>query len=159
MEEASTLWNQSLQPGSAPPAASDRRFSAEAWKKNPLSQFSAATYLLNSHALMGLADALESDEKTKARVRFAVEQWMAATAPSNFLAFNAEAQQKAIDTKGESIAQGMKNLLHDLQQGHVSMTDESQLEGGRNGAKTEGAVVIEHELFQLRGYRPCKERV
>jgi polyhydroxyalkanoate synthase len=39
---------------------------------------------------------------------------MAAMAPSNFLAFNAEAQKKAIDTKGESIAKGMQNLLHDI---------------------------------------------
>jgi polyhydroxyalkanoate synthase len=44
------------------------------------------------------------------------EQWIAA-APSNFLALNAEAQKKAIDTKGESIAKGMQNLLHDMQAG------------------------------------------
>jgi poly(3-hydroxyalkanoate) synthetase len=70
---------------------------------------------------------------TKKPVRgcvFAVEQWMAATAPSNFLAFNVEAQQKAIETKGESIAKGLQNLLHDIRQGHVSMTDESQFEVG-----------------------------
>jgi len=85
--------------------------------------FSAAAYLLNARTLMGLADAVEADEKTKARIRFGVEQWMAAMAPSNFLAFNAEAQKKAIETKGESIAKGMQNLLHDITQGHVSITD------------------------------------
>lgn len=69
---------------------------------------------------MGLADAVETDAKTRARIRFAVEQWIAAMAPSNFLVFNAEAQKKALDTQGESIAQGMANLLHDLRQGHVS---------------------------------------
>ncbi len=159
VEEASTLWNQCLQPGAALPAASDRRFSAEAWKKNPLSQFSASTYLLNSHVLMGLADAVESDEKTKARLRFAVEQWMAATAPSNFLALNAEAQQKAIDSRGESIAKGMANMLHDMKQGHVSMTDESVFEVGKNVATTEGAVVFENEYFQLLEYKPLTDRV
>ena len=70
---------------------------------------------------------------------------MAAMAPSNFLAFNAEAQKKAIETKGESIAKGMQNLLHDIRQGHVSMTDESLFEVGRNVATTEGAVVYENE--------------
>ena len=159
VEEASSLWNQCLQPGNAPPAASDRRFSAEAWKKNPLSQFSASTYLLNSHALMGLADAVEGDEKTKARLRFAVEQWMAATAPSNFLALNAEAQQKAIDTRGESIAKGLANMLHDMKQGHVSMTDESVFEVGKNVATTEGAVVFENEYFQLLEYKPLTDKV
>jgi polyhydroxyalkanoate synthase len=99
-----------------------------------------ALYLLNARTLMGLADAVRGRRQDpRARIRFAVEQWMAASAPSNFLALNAEAQKKAIDTKGESIAKGMQNLLHDMRQGHVSMTDESVFEVGRNVATTEGA--------------------
>ncbi|MBL4785119.1 MAG: hypothetical protein JKY49_06795, partial [Cohaesibacteraceae bacterium] len=70
-----------------------------------------AVYLLNARTLLGLAEAADADAKTKARLRFAVEQWMAASAPSNFMALNAEAQQKAIETKGESIARGVQNLL------------------------------------------------
>jgi polyhydroxyalkanoate synthase len=97
--------------------------------------------------------------KTRARIRFAVEQWIAAMAPSNFLVFNAEAQKKALDTQGESIAQGMANLLHDLRQGHVSMTDERLFEVGRNVATTEGAVVFENELFQLIEYKPLTAKV
>jgi polyhydroxyalkanoate synthase len=117
-----------------PSSSADKRFSNPAWVDNPLAAFSAAVYLLNGRTLMGLADAVEADPKTRTRIRFAVEQWMAASAPSNFMAFNAEAQKKAIETKGESIAKGMKNLMHDLQQGHVSMTDESLFEVGKNVA-------------------------
>jgi polyhydroxyalkanoate synthase len=84
---------------------------------------------------------------------------MAAAAPSNFLAFNADAQRKAIDTKGESIAMGIKNLLHDVQQGHVSMTDESLFTVGKNVATTEGAVVFENEYFQLLEYKPLTAKV
>ena len=152
--DATALWNQSVQAGSALPAALDKRFSGAAWNDSPMSKFSAATYLLNSRTLMGLAEAVEGSPKTRARMRFAVEQWMAATAPSNFLTLNAEAQKKAIETQGESIAKGMKNLLHDLQQGHVSMTDETLFEVGRNVATTEGAVVFENEFFQLLEYKP-----
>lgn len=159
IEEASALWNQGLQDGAAATVASDRRFAGEAWQANPVSRFSAASYLLNARTLMGLADAVEGDEKTKARVCFAVEQWMAATAPSNFLALNAEAQQKAIETKGESIAKGIQNLLHDMKQGHVSMTDESVFEVGKNVATTEGAVVFENEFFQLLEYKPLTAKV
>jgi polyhydroxyalkanoate synthase len=79
--------------------------------------------------------------------------------PAIFLAFNAEAQKKAIETKGESIAKGMQNLLHDITQGHVSMTDESLFEVGRNVATTEGAVVFENELFQLLEYKPLTTKV
>ncbi|RYF69800.1 MAG: class I poly(R)-hydroxyalkanoic acid synthase, partial [Comamonadaceae bacterium] len=100
-----------------------------------------------------------ADAKTQARLRFAVEQWMAASAPSNYLAFNAEAQQKAVESKGESIARGMQNLMHDMRQGHVSMTDESAFEVGRNVATTEGAVVFENELFQLIEYKPLTAKV
>ena len=92
-------------------------------------------------------------------MRFAVQQWIDASAPSNFLAFNAEAQKKAIDTQGESIAKGMANLLHDMKQGHVSMTDESVFEVGKNVATTEGAVVFENELFQLIEYKPLTAKV
>ncbi len=156
IKEAQELWTQGLQ---GAPQVKDKRFSGEGWSRNPVAAFSAAAYLLNARTLMGLADAVEADEKTKARIRFGVEQWMAAMAPSNFLAFNAEAQKKAIETKGESIAKGMQNLLHDLSQGHVSMTDESLFEVGRNVATTEGAVVYENELFQLLEYKPLTPKL
>ena len=49
-----------------------------------MAAFNAATYLLNARTLMGLADAVDADEKTRNRIRFAIEQWVAAAAPSNF---------------------------------------------------------------------------
>ncbi|SDE54110.1 polyhydroxyalkanoate synthase [Paracidovorax valerianellae] len=155
LKDATALWTQGAQPATT----GDRRFSGEAWAQNPLAAFSAAAYLLNARTLMGLVDAVDADAKTRARIRFGVEQWMAAMAPSNFLAFNAEAQKKAIETKGESIAKGVANLLHDLRQGHVSMTDESLFEVGRNVATTEGAVVFENALFQLIEYKPLTDKV
>jgi len=156
LQEAAALWNQSMD---AAAIRKDRRFSSEAWTENPFTTYSAAAYLLTSRTLMGLADAVETDEKTRARIRFAVEQWMAASAPSNFLALNAEAQKRALETQGESIAKGLKNLMHDMQQGHVSMTDESLFEVGKNVATTEGAVVFENELFQLIEYKPLTAKV
>lgn len=156
LQDAASLWAASLS-GTAQPK--DKRFASQAWSDNPLAAFSASAYLLNARTLMGLADAVEADTKARARIRFAVEQWLAASAPSNFLAFNADAQQKAIETKGQSIAKGVQNMLHDMQQGHVSMTDESLFEVGKNVATTEGAVVFENELFQLIEYKPLTARV
>ena len=155
-KEASELWNQSLHNSLQ---VKDRRFAGDAWSSNPVATFNAATYLLNARTMMGLADAVDADPKTRSRIRFAVEQWVAAAAPSNFLAFNAEAQKKAIETKGESIAKGVKNLMHDIEQGHVSMTDESLFEVGKNVATTEGAVVFENEFFQLIEYKPLTAKV
>lgn len=156
VREATELWNQGLK---ANPVTGDKRFANDAWSRNPVAAFSAAVYLLNARTLLGLAEAADADAKTKARLRFAVEQFMAASAPSNFMALNAEAQQKAIETQGESIARGVQNLLADIQQGHVSMTDERAFEVGKNVATTEGAVVFENELFQLIEYKPLTKQV
>ncbi len=150
------LFSEGFKP---PKLTGDRRFADAAWTDNPMAAYAAAVYMLNARTLMGLADAVETDPKTRNRIRFAVEQWVAAAAPSNFLAFNAEAQRKAVETKGESIAKGVKNLVHDIQQGHVSMTDESLFEVGKNVATTEGAVVFESELFQLIEYKPLTAKV
>ncbi|WP_413860431.1 PHA/PHB synthase family protein [Candidatus Aalborgicola defluviihabitans] len=156
LQDAMGLFSQSM---TAVVPKGDKRFADEAWGCNPVAAYAAAVYTLNARAMMALADAVESDEKTRTRIRFAVEQWMAAAAPSNFLAFNAEAQKKALDTKGESIAKGMQNLLHDMRQGHVSMTDESVFEVGKNVATTEGAVVFENAYFQLIEYKPLTTKV
>ncbi|MDI9855057.1 class I poly(R)-hydroxyalkanoic acid synthase [Comamonas sp. 17RB] len=155
VREATALWAAGMKA----PVPKDKRFSAAPWEHNPLAAFSAASYALNAKVLTGMADSVQADEKTRQRIRFAVEQWVAAMAPSNFLALNPDAQQKAIETRGESIAKGVQNLLHDIQQGHVSMTDESVFEVGKNVATTEGAVVYENEYFQLIEYKPLTAKV
>ena len=155
-KEAMALFTEGFKP---PSVSADRRFAAAAWNENPMAAYAAAVYMLNARTLMGLAEAVEADPKTRNRIRFAVEQWVAAAAPSNYLAFNAEAQKKALETKGESIARGVKNLVHDIQQGHVSMTDESLFEVGKNVATSEGSVVFENELFQLIEYKPLTAKV
>ncbi len=154
------VWNRVLQPGAAPPGRSaDRRFAASEWSATPGSAYLAEMYLLNARTLLGMVEALKADEKTRSRVRFAVLQWIDAASSSNFLALNPEAQKKAIDTQGESLADGMRHLWNDLQQGHLSQTDESAFEVGRNVATTEGSVVFENEFFQLLEYKPLNAKV
>jgi polyhydroxyalkanoate synthase len=72
---------------------------------------------------------------------------------------NADALQTAIDSKGESIAKGVRNLLQDYNQGHMSMTDESLFTVGKNIATTEGMVVFENDYIQLIEYKPLTEKV
>jgi polyhydroxyalkanoate synthase len=163
MTQATELWNRTLegfgQNGAPAKGLADRRFSATDWAANPMAAFTAQVYLLNARTLMQLADSIEGDEKTKARIRFAVQQWIDAASPSNYLALNPEAQRRALETQGESISQGLQHLLKDIEQGHLSQTDESVFEVGRNVATSEGAVVFENELFQLLEYKPLTAKV
>ena len=163
--EATRMWNSALGSAAAgadaatKPGLKDKRFAAQAWGENPVAAMAAQSYLLNARTLMQLAESVQGDEKTKARIRFAVQQWVDAASPANYLAMNPEALKKAIDTHGESIAQGLQHLWHDIGKGHLSQTDESVFEVGRNVATSEGAVVFENELFQLVEYKPLTAKV
>jgi polyhydroxyalkanoate synthase len=157
---ASAIWNRVLQPDAAKaPVSADRRFASSEWTANPASAFAAEMYLLNARTLLGMAEAVRGDEKTRARVRFSVLQWIDAASPSNYLALNPDAQKKAVATQGESIGLGLRQLWNDVQQGHLSQTDESAFEVGRNVATSPGAVVFENEFFQLLEYKPLTAKV
>ncbi len=166
LRQATELWNRSLErlPGGADGASSaapiaDKRFKAPEWAAHPGAAFLAEMYLLNARTLMQLAEEVKADPKTKQRIRFAVQQWTDAASPSNYLALNPEAQRKAIETRGESLMQGLQQLWGDIRQGHMSQTDETRFEVGRNLAVTPGSVVFENELFQLIEYKPSTPKV
>jgi polyhydroxyalkanoate synthase len=157
MQQLSGLWQQML--ASQTPSIADRRFSAPEWHSNPLHAFNAAAYLLNARFLMSMADAVEATPRAQQKIRFAVQQMVDAMSPANFFVSNPEAQQKIIETKGESLAKGVAHMLEDMQKGRISHTDESAFEVGKNVATTEGAVVFENTLFQLIQYKPLTKTV
>ena len=155
--EFGALWQEFLT-GRAP-QVKDRRFASEAWTSNPVSAFNAAAYLLNAKFLLAMTDAVEASAHQKQKIRFAVQQLVDAMSPANFLATNPEAQQKLIETKGESLTKGLANMLADMRRGHISQSDEKAFEVGRNLALTEGQVVYENALFQLLQYKPLTAKV
>ncbi len=164
LAQATLMWNSALSPSlqkgdKAGAPLSDKRFSADAWAQNPASALTAQTYLLNARTMMQMAESMQGDAKIKAKIRFAVQQWVDAAAPSNFLATNPDALAKAVQTRGASLSQGMQMLMKDIEQGHISQTDESGFEVGRNVANSEGAVVFENELFQLIEYKPLTGKI
>ncbi len=154
------IWNDFVtHPDRTAAPIRDPRFSDPAWQENSLASFAARTYLINAEFMNELAANVEADPKTKARVRFAVSQWVDATAPSNFLAFNPKVQKRLIETKGGSLTHGLQNLLEDVVKGKISQTDETAFEIGRNVATSEGSVVFENDLIQLIQYKPLTARV
>jgi len=157
IDEMTALWTALIAQRS--PDLSDRRFADPAWHANPLHAFNAAVYLLNARYLTALAEAVEADETSRRKIRFATQQAIDALSPKNFLATNPEAQQKLVETQGGSLTRGIMHMLSDLRKGHISQTDETAFEVGKNVATTEGAVVFENELMQLLQYRPLTKEV
>ncbi len=164
LENQAKLWMSMLdrEEGGAPAAAAgkgDKRFAAPEWREIPYYDYLKQSYLLASEYLTGLAESAQLEAQAKERLRFAVRQWIDASCPANFPATNPEAVRLAIETKGESITRGIANLIADAGKGHISQTDESAFEVGRNLATTPGAVVYENDLFQLIQYKATTANV
>jgi polyhydroxyalkanoate synthase len=141
------------------PAKGDRRFASEEWKKSPLHDFLKQSYLINTRYVNDLIDHSSVDEKTRRRLRFFARQILDALSPANYLATNPRSLRLAMETGGDSLATGIKNLIDDFGKGRISMTDEKAFEVGGNLAATPGAVVFENELIQLIQYRPLTDEV
>jgi polyhydroxyalkanoate synthase len=154
------LWTDMLSAtaGKAP-ALADKRFSAPVWQEQAPFAWNAALYLLNANFLQRMADAVDSDEKSRDRIRFFTRQWLDAASPANFLPTNPEAQRKLFDTKGESLVKGMENLMADLGKGHISITDEQAFDVGRNVGTSTGAVVFRNDVAELIQYAPSTPTV
>jgi poly[(R)-3-hydroxyalkanoate] polymerase subunit PhaC len=143
----------------AAPEPGDRRFAAKEWRDNPYYDYLKQSYLLAARYLDELVEAAELEPQAKARARFAARQWIDAMCPANFPATNPEALRQALDTKGESVARGLANLLGDVQKQRISQTKDSAFEVGRNLAVTPGDVVYENDLIQLIQYKPTTAEV
>lgn len=141
------------------PMAGDRRFSAKEWQENPVFDYLKQSYLLASNLLLQMAESAELDNEHQKKLRFYTKYFIDAMSPTNFTITNPEILKQAIETKGQSLLDGLKNLLSDLEKGRISMTDESAFVLGKNLATTPGAVVFENELMQLIQYTPTTATV
>src|SRR5215813_13406655 len=136
----------------------DQRFSSPEWR-NPWFDYLRRSFLVNAKFVADWVEALDTDPLTKERLRFVTRQVADAMSPSNFVATNPDVLKLAIETQGESLARGIRQLIEDVHKGRISTTDESKFEVGRNLAATEGSVVYQNELIQLIQYKPLTETV
>ncbi|MDR1994369.1 class I poly(R)-hydroxyalkanoic acid synthase [Azonexus sp.] len=167
MDQQMALWQSMLakqqgqeQQFKVTPEHGDRRFAAPEWRESPVFDYLHQAYLLNTQYLKQIVETIPAnDDKAKERMRFLARQVADAMAPSNFAATNPEFIKLALETKGQSITDGINNLLEDFERGRMAMTDESVFEIGKNIATTEGAVVFENDLMQLIQYAPLTPKV
>jgi len=148
----------------ADPGPKDRRFKNPLWDEHPYFNFIKQQYLINAEAIRTAVDDFEDMDATeKKRLRYFAQQIVDMFAPTNFLATNPDALQKALETEGESLVKGLENLVADLEANNgelvVRLADEGAFEIGTNIATAEGEVVYRNHMMEVIQYKPTTEEV
>lgn len=151
-------------PPADPDSPRDRRFSNPLWDSHPYFNFIKQQYLINSQAIEKAVASVEGmDEKEKKRLKYFAQQIVDMMAPTNYLATNPDALEKALETEGQSLVRGLENLVADLEANDgelvVRLADEKAFEVGGNIATSPGDVVFRNRMMELIQYKPSTETV
>jgi polyhydroxyalkanoate synthase len=146
------------------PGPKDRRFGNPLWDSHPYFNFVKQQYLRNARAIEdAVAEVDGLDPKERRRLEYFSRQIIDMLSPTNFLATNPDALERAVETEGQSLVQGLENLVADLERNEgeliVTLADTEAFKVGENLATTPGDVVFRNRMFELIQYRPTTETV
>lgn len=142
----------------------DRRFSNPLWDTHPYFNFVKQQYLFSVEAMeAAIAGMTHLDAREKKRVDYFARQIIDMMAPTNFLALNPDALERAVETDGASLVQGLENLVRDLEVNRgdllVTLADKDAFKVGENLGTTPGAVVYRNRMMELIQYAPATDEV
>jgi polyhydroxyalkanoate synthase len=153
-------WSQMLGSMSQAAGKKDKRFAAPEWRDHPLFDTIRQSYLAISDQLMKSVDEAEHlDAEAHARLKFLTKGFVDAMSPSNFALTNPEVLKATMDSRGENLLSGLRNMLDDVKAGQLSQVPKGAYEVGRNLATTPGKVIHETPLYQLIHYAPVTDTV
>ena len=140
----------------------DKRFRSVTWEENPYFKMIKQQYLTSSDIIQETITGIDGlSHPEQKQITFFTKQMLEFFSPTNFLMTNPDALQEAMETKGQSLVNGLENLVDDLEKNdgefNVSLTDETAFEIGKNIANAEGSVIYENKLYQLIYYKPTQE--
>ena len=140
----------------------DKRFRSITWEENPYFKMIKQQYLTSSDIIQETITGIDGlSHPEQKQITFFTKQMLEFFSPTNFLMTNPDALQEAMETKGQSLVNGLENLVDDLEKNdgefNVSLTDETAFEIGKNIANAEGSVIYENKLYQLIYYKPTQE--
>ncbi|MFT3690165.1 class I poly(R)-hydroxyalkanoic acid synthase [Paenirhodobacter sp.] len=162
--EAAHAFTQGALKPPADPGPKDKRFSNPLWDTHPYFNFIKQQYLISARAVEDAVRRIEGlDEINRRRLEYFSRQLVDMMAPTNFLATNPDALEKAVETEGESLVRGLENLVRDIEENGgdllVTLADRNAFRVGENIGTAEGAVVFRNRMFELIQYKPTTDTV
>ena len=138
------------------PAPKDTRFKDDAWRDNPVYRRLGQAYLAWGRSLDAWLARSNFNRLDRERSRFMLDIIKDLAAPMNTLPGNPQALRKAWETRGQSLANGLRNFFDDQRHNHgyPAVADRNGFRIGVDVAASPGAVVFRNELFELIQYRP-----
>ena len=163
LEATQALAQGKLQPP-ADPGPKDRRFSNPLWDTHPYFNFVKQQYQIAAKAIEEGAAKIEGlDPVDRRRLDYFTRQIVDLMAPTNFLATNPDALERAVATEGESLVRGLENLVRDIEANKgnlvITLSDKTAFQVGQNIGTTPGAVVYRNRMMELIQYSPTTETV
>ena len=148
----------------ADPGPKDRRFANPLWETHPFFNYVKQQYLMNAEAITTAVGDMETlAPGDRQRVEYFTKQIVDMLSPTNFLATNPDALEKAVATDGQSLVQGLENLVRDIESNDgdllVTLADRDAFTVGQNIATTPGEVVFRNRMLELIQYAPTTEKV
>ncbi len=162
--EATHALSQGAFKAPADPGPKDRRFTNPLWDTHPYFNFVKQQYLISSKAMEDAVERIEGlDPVDRRRLTYFTRQIVDMMAPTNFLATNPDALEKAVATEGASLVLGLENLVRDVEENKgeliVTLSDKNAFAVGHNIGTAEGSVVFRNRMFELIQYKPTTETV
>jgi len=130
-QDYTKMWQSSLQQffNVAPQQEErikDRRFRDDAWKQSAWFDFIRQSYHTSGKAMERMIAHADMEPHQKQKTLFYLRQIIDALSPTNFVMTNPEVLREVVESNGENLLRGIRNMRNDFEKGsgrlRISMT-------------------------------------
>ncbi|WP_422047952.1 PHA/PHB synthase family protein [Shimia sp.] len=139
----------------------DKRFNDPVWDSNPAYRVLKQSYMAWCSNVITWIDGLDLEHRDTERMKLLTGTILDSFSPTNLLIGNPAAMKKTLESGGENILSGLRNLVDDMvnNEGMPSMVDRSKFNVGENLGISKGEVIHRDELRELIQYAPQTDKV